>query len=72
MTKMVLVRCNPELLDDIKERGFQWNYSQQFGKDEIDVYLEDIETSSLTEDPDKLFCAYYDINYDLVNCIEAL
>tara|TARA_R100001082_G_scaffold92129_1_gene58765 strand:+ start:275 stop:523 length:249 start_codon:yes stop_codon:yes gene_type:complete len=70
-SKVVLIHCNPSALDDIKELGLEWNYSQQFGKNEIDVYVKDVEFDSLTDDPDELLCDYYNINYDQVNCIEA-
>ena len=51
-----------------------WKYSKQFGKDEIDVIVEDIPYECLDgtyQDPDQQLCEHYGIDYDQVNCIEA-
>ena len=71
MTKLVTIHCEPSYLNEIKSLGLNWELSPTFGKDEIDVIVEDVESSSLTEDPDQEICNHYDINYDFVNCIEA-
>jgi len=71
-SKLVNIHMKPEALNDIKELGLAWSYSQQFGTDEIDVVVQDVEFDSLINDPDVLLCEYYDIDYNLVNCIEAV
>ena len=71
-SKLVNIHMKPEALDDIKELGLAWSYSHQFGTDEIDVMVQDVEFDSLINDPDVLLCEYYDIDYNLVNCIEAV
>ena len=71
MTKLVTIHCQSDYLDDIKELGLKWEYSPQFGEDEIDVIVEDIVNYDPNEDPDLEICSEYDINYDFVNCIEA-
>ena len=69
--KLVTIHCQSSYLDEIKELGLNWEYSPVYGTDEIDVIVPDIESDSLTEDPDLQICSEYDINYDFVNCIEA-
>ena len=71
-SKLVNIHMKPEALNDIKELGLAWSYSYQFGTDEIDVMVQDVEFDSLTNDPDVLLCEHYDIDYNLVNCIEAV
>ena len=76
MTKLVTIHCNPFILDIIKELNLTWEYSPQFGKDEIDVIVEDKDLPDYDEygvyvDPDEAICDHYDINYDFVICIEA-
>ena len=69
-----VIRCQPSLLDFIKENNMDWKYSKQFGKDEIDVIVEDIPYECLDgtyQDPDQQLCEHYGIDYDQVNCIEA-
>ena len=73
MIKLVTIHCNPFILDIIKELNLTWEYSPQFGKDEIDVIVKDVDYDPELEhlDPDEQLCDHYDINYDFVNCIEA-
>ena len=71
MTKLVTIHCEPSYLDEIKELGLNWEYSPIHGDSEIDVIVPDIESDSLTDDPDLEICSEYGINYDFVNCIEA-
>ena len=68
--QQVLIHCKPSLLNDIKELGLSWSYSQQFGEDEIDVLVDDIDTESINNDPDELLCRYYQLDYNQINCIE--
>ena len=70
----ITVHCQPSLLDFIKENNMQWTYSPQFGKDEIDLIVDDIPYELLDgtyQDPDEQLCEHYGIDYDQVNCIEA-
>ena len=70
-----VIHCQPSLLNSIKENNMSWTYSQQFGKDEIDVVVDDIPYEILDgtyQDPDVQLCEHYGINYDLVNCVEAI
>mgnify|MGYP003137685885 CR=1 FL=1 len=65
MIKKCIIHCKPTVLDYVNQIGYDWDYSEQFGKDEIDVLVDynDLE--------DKEFVEYYGFNYDDVNCIEA-
>ena len=73
MTKLVTIHCNPNGLDAIKELNLNWEYSPKYGKDEIDVIVPDVDYNedSYIVDPDDQLCDYYDINPDIVHCIEA-
>ena len=68
----VVVHCSPKMLPLIEELEYNWSYSPKFGSDEVDLYLTDIITESLTTDPDVDLCEHYGLNYDLVHCIEAV
>ena len=53
----------------------QWTYSPIHGKNEIDVIVNDIPyeiRNGKYEDPDAQLCGHYGIDYDQVNCIEAV
>ena len=70
-----VIRCQPSLLDSIKENNMSWKYSQQFGKDEIDVIVDDIPyeiIDGVYQDPDEQLCEHYGLDYEQVNCIEAV
>jgi len=68
----VLIHCQPSLTQDLQSLGLEFNFSKEFGAEELDVIVNDVEFDSLTEDPDVLLCEHYGIDYDQVNCIEAL
>ena len=76
----VVIHCKPSLLETIMELGHDWCYSTQHGNNEIDVIVPDVEyidgnhpsKNGIWEDPDMQLCDYYGIDYDLVNCIEAM
>jgi hypothetical protein len=75
MTQSVLIRCQPSLLEYILDNNFQWSYSRQFGNEEIDVVVDNIPYEVIDgkyEDPDEQLCEHYGIDYNLVNCIEAV
>ena len=64
----VLIHFKPSYENILIKKGI----SYQVVDNELDVILPDVETNSLTEDPDVLFCEHYDLDYDQVNCIEAV
>ena len=71
----VVIHCQPDYLDKIKELGYNWSYSPLHGKNEIDVIVNDIPyeiRNGKYEDPDAQLCEHYGIDYDQVNCIEAV
>ena len=72
MTKTVIVHCKPEYLDEIKHLDLGWSYSKRFGLGEIDVRLPDIDydPNHYIADPDEQLCDHYEIDYDMVNCVE--
>ena len=67
--KEIVIHCKPAILNTqpIKDGDLNWNYSKQFGKDEIDVVI--VDDSDLD---DEELCEFHNINYDHVNCIELL
>ena len=77
MTQSVLIHCQPEALSSIKELGL--NYIE-VSDNELDVIVDDVEykdgnhpdQNGIWEDPDTQLCDHYGIDYDLVNCIEAM
>ena len=40
--KYAVLRCQPSLLPKVKEMGYIWHYSNQFGDEEIDVIVDNI------------------------------
>ena len=69
----VLIHCKPNYLNEIKELGLNWSYSNRFGKDEIDVIVDDVAyeiVDGTYQDPDIELCDFYAIDYNKVNCIE--
>ena len=59
-------------LNHIKDLGFKY----QETTDEYDVIVDDtpgdIVEEGYYQDPDVEICDHYGINYDLINCVEAL
>ena len=46
-----------------------------FGDGELDVIVDDVPytvSNGIYQDPDEQLCEHYNIDYSLVNCIEAL
>ena len=63
------------MLEFAKENNMHWGYSKRFGKDEIDLIVDDFPYECVDgtyQDPDEQLCEHYGIDYDQVNCIEAL
>jgi len=69
-----IIHCNPSGLNDIKETNLTWKYSPKYGKNEIDVIVNsiDYDETSYIVDPDDQLCDHYNINPDIVNCVEKL
>ena len=71
----VLIRCKPSLLDFILDNDLTWSYSKQFGHEEIDVIVDDVPYEVLDgtyQDPDEQLCEHYGIDYNQINCVEAI
>ena len=68
----VVIHCQPSLTKDLQSLGLEFDFSKKFGAEELDVIVNDVEFDSLTEDPDVLLCEHYGIDYEQINCIEAL
>ena len=72
----VVIHCKPSILSNqnVKNGSLYWEYSKQFKDEEIDVFVNYIDDSLLTNthDPDVILCDYYNLDYDQVNCIEAV
>ena len=68
----VVIHCQPSLTNDLLNKGLEFNFSKQFGGEELDVIVDNVEFGPLTEDPDVLLCDHYGIDYDQVNCIELV
>ena len=70
----------PTALDKVEELGLNWDYSKQHGLKEIDVVVDDVEYKNgnhpemcgIWEDPDQQLVDYYLLNWDEVNCVEAI
>ena len=72
MSELALIYCKPNYLDSIKELGLKYIESSN---GEIDVTVSDVPYSvenGIYQDPDEQLCEHYGIDYDLVNCIEAV
>ena len=75
LPKSVLIHCQPSLLDFLVDNNMNWDYSKQHGEDELDVVVDDIPYEILRgdyQDPDEQLCEHYGIDYNQVNCIEAV
>ena len=75
--KQVLIHCKPSYLDVIKAMSLNYTHNTKTG--EIDVIVPDVEyidgfnhPDGYWEDPDVQLCNHYDIDYDQVNCLEAV
>jgi len=75
MTQSVLIHCQPSLKDYLTKNNIQWSYSKVHGKEEIDAVVDDqpyTHSDGYYQDPDEQLCEHYGIDYDQVNCIEAM
>ena len=75
LPKSVLIHCQPSLLEFLIDNNMNWDYSEQHGENELDVVVDDIPYEILRgdyQDPDEQLCEHYGIDYNQVNCIEAM
>ena len=71
----ILIHCQPTLLDTIREHGYKWNYSPRFGHEELDVVVDDVPYEVIDgtyQDPDEQLCEFSELDYNQINCVEAL
>ena len=71
----VLIHCKPSLKDYLTDNNIQWSYSKQFGYEELDAIVDDVpytHSEGFYQDPDEQLCEHYGLDYNQVNCIEAL
>ena len=67
----VLIHFKLDALTHLQSLGL--NYQESDG--ELDVIVDDVPNEvhgGFYQDPDEQLCEHYHINYDLVNCIEAI
>ena len=65
MTQSVLIHCKPSLYDDVLTNQLNYEWSRQFGHEELDVIVDNIDSLD-----DEDLCKQYGLDYDQVNCIE--
>ena len=61
----VLIHCQPSLYDDVLTNQLNYEWSRQFGQEELDVIVDNIDALD-----DEDLCKEYGLDYDQVNCIE--
>ena len=66
MSKQIIIHCQTSLLSKLNELDVIFFESNTFD-DEYDVVVDDIEGLEDSE-----ICNHYGIDYDQVNCIEAV
>ena len=69
----IVFNIKKSYLNSIKELGYDYKISDQFGPEEIDVYVDDVPYEMFDgtyQDPDEQLCEHYNIDYSYVNCIE--
>ena len=80
MSNLVLIHCQPALEDFLIENNFDYAISDDQDNTELDVFVPDVDykdgnhpdQNGIWEDPDIQLCNHYGIDYELVNCIEAM
>ena len=65
MTQTVIIHCQPSLYDDVLTNQLNYEWSRQFGHEELDVIVDNIDPLD-----DEDLCKEYGLDYDQVNCIE--
>ena len=67
----VIIHCKESYYDELSSLGLDFGYNSG----EYDVIVDDIPYEVLDgtyQDPDVQLCEHYGIDYDQVNCIEAV
>ena len=75
MTKQVLIHCKPSARDLLDELNLIYRESLDLNNNELDVFVDDVPytvSNGYYQDPDEQLCEYYGIDYEEVNCIEAV
>ena len=67
MSQQIVIHCKPSLLDDVITNQLNCEWSEQFGKEELDVIVDNIDSLD-----DEDLCKEYGLDYDQVNCIELI
>ena len=76
MTTQVLIHCKPQILDNeelINNSNLLVADVNDYG--EVDIYVDDQPyqvIDGIYQDHDEQLSEHYGIDYDLVNCIEAV
>ena len=65
MSKQIVIHCKPIVERQCYENEFNWSYSDVYGRDEIDIIVDNVDEL----DDWELF-THYGIDYEKVNCIE--
>ena len=71
LSNSIVIHCKESYLQSLLNLGLDPNYNDG----EYDVVVEDIPytiVDGIYQDPDKQLCEHYGIDYDQVNCIEAV
>ena len=67
----VLIHLKDYATEHLQSLGLKYQYNQG----ELDVIVDDVpytHSNGIYQDPDEQLCEHYGIDYDLVNCIEAM
>ena len=65
--RKIVIHCKPIVESQCYANDYDWNWSDVYGRDEIDIIVDDVEDLDDWE-----LCSHYGINYEKVNLIEAL
>ena len=72
MSQQIVIHCKPDYLLKLRETGLTYF---ETNNDEVDVIVDDVPYEvhdGIYQDPDEQLCEHYGIDYDQVNCIEAM
>ena len=66
----VIIHCKESYQPELEDM----NQLFTFGDGELDVIVDDVpyNHSHSLQDPDEQLCEHYGIDYDQINCIEAI
>ncbi len=67
----VIIHCKESYQPELEDM----NQLFTFGDGELDVIVDDVPYTiedGIYQDPDEQLCEHYGIDYDQVNCIEAI